>query len=131
MAIRLVPKSTVEEIGEEVVKTLRLLVITINITIVTFFVLETFKSGLISNTINLNSLIIAQLFSLLIIIIFGDRLLRRQPRKRWLAPGLLISILSGLAVLFISDSFGLISLFMALLVTVIAYIVWYSYVYEV
>lgn len=131
MAIRLVPKSVVEEIGEEVIKTLRLLVITTNITIVVFFVLETFKSGLISNTINLNSLIIAQLFSLVIIIIFGDRLLRRQPRKRWLAPGLLMSILSGLAVLFISDSFGLISLFMALLVTVIAYIVWYSYVYEV
>ncbi len=131
MAIKLVSKGLVQELGEEVIKTLRLFAITVNIAIVIFFVLEIFKSGLISNTINLNLLVVAEIFALLIIIVFGERILRRHPRKRWLAPGLLISILSGLLILFVSDSFGVISLFMSALVTVIAYIVWYSYVYEV
>jgi hypothetical protein len=130
MVFLLKDKNSRQIIGEELIASFRLLVIVANISSLVFFTLELFKTGLISNTVDLNLIIAINLISLLIIIIFGQRWQRRLARKRWLFPGVSLSLLVGLAVLMVSHSFGLIGVLIAVMTTALAYIVWYSYVYK-
>ena len=130
MPFKIPKKIWLEHLGEEVIETVRLSTIVIGVTLVVFFMLEQLKSGLISNTININDLMAVELVLLLIILFFGQRFRKKAPKKRWLVWGVLICLAVCFIVVILAGANNLTSILMAMLATVIAYIVWYSYVYE-
>lgn len=130
MTFKIPKKIWLECLGEEVVKTIRLSAIVVGVSLVIFLVLEQFKVGLISNTINISYFAAVELILVISMLVFSHRFKRRMPRKRWLFFGVSLSLLAGIMSLILISEVNLNSVLMAAVATVITYIVWYSYVYE-
>lgn len=130
MPFKIPKKIWLEHMGEEIVKTVRLAATVNGLSLLVFFILEQFKSGLISNTVNINLLVLAEIILLMIILFFGQRFARVKPKRRWLAVAVLLCLMVCVFVVLLAGSGSLTVVLMAMLATVIAYIVWYSYVYE-
>lgn len=130
MSFKIPKKIWLEHLGDETIGVIRLSSIIFGFTIISFLLFEQFKTGIISNSINISLFVAIELALLLVILFFGQRFRRRLPRKRWVASGIIFSLLLFLSVLIFADKLNYTTLIMALVAGVVTYFVWYSYVYD-
>ncbi len=130
MPFKIPKKIWLEHLGDETISVIRLSSIILGFTIIFFLIFEQFKTGVISNTINISLLVAIELVLLAIILFFGQRFKRRLPRKRWVALGIVLSLILFMAVLVFAEKLNQTTLIMSLVAGVVTYIVWYSYVYD-